>query len=265
MATLTRGAAPAVVAALRSRGVARAVVLNVPLRLASMGRLGGMLLAMKADPASLQSDLAVHESFHLHSQFPTWLDQPRTYAWPAWDLQPDRAELRQRCYAGSPELSAALRAEIQALVAAYDAVSVDASSRNVALGLRDAQRFVELRASRRKLQDTITVAQGQRRISCAMAEDLMELEEGATQWIGHATSVGAGMTTTATLRGSYAGTQAESFYQTGPLQLWVLDGLLGRDALRRITSSIARSTSPEDGGLYAQFESQIRRLVEGRK
>ena len=93
----------------------------------------------------------------------------------------------------------------------------------------------------------------------------MELEEGATQWIGHATSLGAGLTNSATLRGSYAGTQAESFYQTGPLQLWVLDGLLGRDALLRITTVIAHSTAPETGSVYATFTEQVRRLAEGRR
>jgi hypothetical protein len=265
LAVVSRPAPPAVVAALRARGVARVVVFNVPMDLRSLGRLGEMLAAAKADPARIQADLAVHESFHLHSQFPTWLDQARTYAWPAWDRQPDRAELRQRCYAGSPELSAALRAELQALLAAYDAVSVDSSRRDMERGLRHARHFVELRTSRRRLQDTVTVAQGRRRIPCALAEDLMELEEGATQWIGHATSLRAGLTTAARLRGSYAGTQAEVFYQTGPLQLWVLDGLLGREALRRVTTAIAHSTRPEVGGVYAQFEDQIRQLARVRK
>jgi hypothetical protein len=41
--------------------------------------------------------------------------------------------------------------------------------------------------------------------------------------------------------------------------------LLGRDALRPITSSIARSTRAEDGGLYAQFQFQVKRLADGRK
>jgi hypothetical protein len=255
---------PTVAAELRARGVSRVVVLNVPLDFGRLGRLGDMLRSAKADPALLQADLAVHESFHLHSQFPTWLDQPRTYAWPAWDVQPDRRELRERCYAGSPEVAKALEAELAALVAAFDAVAADSANRSVAVGLRYARRFVELRASRRSLQDTTTVSQGSRRISCARAEDLMELEEGATQWLGHATTVRAGLTTMARLRGSYAGTQPEVFYQTGPLQLWVLDGLLGHDALRRITTSIARSTGPDgpNGGVFAQFENQTRRLAE---
>jgi hypothetical protein len=262
----TRRASPAVATALRARGVTRVVALNVPLRFGSLGRLGEMLQSANADPARIQADLAVHESFHLQVQFPTWLDQPRTYAWPAWDVQPDRAELRQRCYAGSQELIAAMESEVGALLAAYDAVHADPATRDSALGLREALRFVELRLARRALQDTITVSRPDRRISCGAAEDLMELEEGATQWIGHATSLRAGLTTRATLRRIYAAAQAEKFYQLGPLQFWVLDGLLGTDAVRQITASIARSTGPDGpaGGVHAQFEYQIRRLAAAR-
>lgn len=129
----------------------------------------------------MQADLAVHESFYLHSQFPTWLDQDRAYGWPAWDHQPDGAEFGQRCYAGSPELAQALEAERQALVDAYDAVSADSSRRDASLGLHHARRFVELRRARRALQVTMTVARGGGRISCEPGEDIMELEEG-TSW-----------------------------------------------------------------------------------
>ena len=264
LAVVSRPAPPGVVAALRRHGIARTVVLNVPLNFGGMGKLGDMLIATKADAARIQADLAVHESFHLHSQFPTWLDQSRTYAWPAWDIQPDRAAIRQRCYAGSPELSSALRKELDALVAAYDAVSLDSAKRDVELGLRHARRALELRVERRKLQDTMSVAQAGRRVSCGVAEDLMEMEEGASQWIGHATSRSAALIGGATLRGTYAGSQPEVFYQTGPLQLWVLDGLIGHDALRRLTSAMTRSRSIESGSVHAQFERQIQQM-SGRR
>jgi hypothetical protein len=250
-------------AALRARGVTRAVVLAVPLNFSRLGRVGEALREAQVDPALIHADLAVHEGFHLHVQFPAWLGQARIYSWPAWDRQPDLRELHQRCYAGSPELSAALAVEIDALVAAFDAVGVDGATRDVALGVRHARRFVELRAARRRLQDTATVAQGGRRISCALAEDLMELEEGSAQWLGHAATVRAGMTTRQSLRGSYLGTNAKPFYQTGPLQLWILDGLLGPAAVRGITTSIARSAGPDgpQGGIFAQFEHQTRLLA----
>jgi hypothetical protein len=261
---IQRPAPQAVVAALRERGITRAIVLNVPLDLASLGALGRMLQNARVDPVSIQADLAVHETFHLHAQFPTWLDQTRDYAWPAWDVQPDRVALRERCYAGSPQLVDAVSAERDALVAAFDAVVVpDSARRDTRTGLQHARRFLELRASRRELQDTMTVAQGSRTISCGDAEDLMELEEGVSQWIGHATTARAGVTTIAALRASYAGSQPERFYQLGPLQLWVLDGLVGSDTLRQITADIARSSTSR-GGVFGQLTRQVERLAERR-
>ncbi|HEU0302860.1 MAG TPA: hypothetical protein VFR37_25585 [Longimicrobium sp.] len=250
-----------VAAELRARGVTRAVVLDVPLDLGRLGRLGQMLREGRVDPAQMQADFAVHEGFHLHVQFPHWLDQRRTYAWPAWDQQPDRRELRERCYAGSPELAAALAREIAALVAAFDAVAADSTRRDVTLGVRHARHAVQLRAERRRLQDTLTVALGGRRISCELAEDLLELEEGTTQWIGHATMVRAGFATMEGLRGRYAGTQPEVFYQTGPLQLWVLEGILGGAAMRHVTVTLARSAGPH-AGVFAHFDHHTRLLAE---
>ena len=257
-------APPSVAAALRAAGVTRAVVLNVPLDLHRLGTLGATLIRMHADPAAMHADLATHESFHLQVQIPAWLAQHRNYRWPAWDIQPDRAELRKRCYAGSPAIVAALESELGALLAAFTAVAADSVHRDPAAGLRHARRFVEARAARRRLQDGITVTRAGEQISCGLAEDLLELEEGTAQWIGHATSVRAGLTTMTALHGSYAGTQPEAFYKTGPLQLWVLDGLLGHDTLRRITRSIARSSGPDGpkGGLFAQFDEQTRHLAE---
>jgi hypothetical protein len=257
--------APAsVAAALRAEGVTRAVVLNVPLDFHQLGVLGAVLTRMHADPARMHADLATHESFHLQVQIPAWLDQHQSYEWPGWDIQPDRAELRQRCYAGTPAISAALESELAALLAAFNDVAADSTRHDPVAGLSHARQFVEARAVRRRLQDTMTVARAGGRISCALAEDLMELEEGTAQWIGQATSLRAGLTTMTTLLGSYSGTQPEAFYKTGPLQLWVLDGLLGQDGMRRLTRSIARSRGPDGakGGLFAQFAERTSVLAE---
>jgi hypothetical protein len=252
LAPATHGLRPADLATLRARGVVRAVVLAVPLDWSRLGAFGEALRKAGADPVGRHADLAVHESFHLHVQFPAWLDQPRTYAWPAWDMQPDRRELRERCYAGLPELATALDTEVAELLAAFDGLHSD-GSRSVEQARHHALRFVELRLARRKLQDTLTVAQGSRRIPCGLAEDLMELEEGAVQWIGHATALRAGLTTLGRLRGSYGASQPDVFYRTGPLQLWLLEGLLGPKAMRSLTASLARAAAPDapDGSLFA--------------
>ncbi|MGE3616547.1 MAG: hypothetical protein AB7L66_11815, partial [Gemmatimonadales bacterium] len=107
---------------LRAAGVARAAVLPVPLDLSRLGQFGEMLKRANVDPGLIQAELAVHEGFHLHVQFPAWLDQERRYAWPAWDVQPDRNAMLTACYSGSPEISAAFGREVDALLAAYDAL-----------------------------------------------------------------------------------------------------------------------------------------------
>lgn len=244
----------------RRLGLTRAVILPFPMDFGRLGALGAALRQARADGAMMLADLAVHESFHLQAQFPTWLDQRPTYAWPAWDRQPDRRELRERCYAGPPEISSALRAEHAALLAAFDALDSLEVPDGRERVLHHARQFVELRNARRGLLDSMTVAREGERISCALAEDLMELEEGATQWIGHATTVRAGMTTRKGKRGSYAQPQPDAFYQFGPLQLWVLDGLLGAESVRALTASLARSTGAEGetGGLFARFALVVR-------
>jgi hypothetical protein len=262
---LTQDLHPATATALRSRGITRVVVLPFPMDFSRLGALGAALRQAGRDGAVMQADFAVHESFHLHVQFPAWLDQHRAYAWPAWDRQPDRTEMRDRCYAGTPEIASMLKAEHAALLAAYDLLDSASTARGRDTVIARARRFVELRTARRRHLDTVRVAQGERRISCALAEDIMELEEGVAQWIGHATAVRSGLASRAEKRGSYGLLQPEAFYQFGPLQLWVLDWLIGAEGMRDFTASLARSDSPEgpNGGLFARFDHRTRQASGG--
>jgi len=245
-------------ARLRAAGATRAVVIPVPLDLGTLGSLGEALRRSGTDPALIQAEMVVHEGFHLHVQFPAWLDQARrVHAWPDWDLQPDRREMRERCYAGSPAIATAFDAELGALLAAFDALYGAEAARDAHAARAAAQRFIELRTSRYALLDTTTVRQGDRRIGCALAETHLELEEGTAQWVGHATLLHAGVRSMTTLRGSYGTAQPDAFYRTGPLQLWILDALLGRDAVHALTARLARAASP-DTGLHHEFARLLR-------
>lgn len=252
--------APAGIEQLRAMGITRALLLPAPLEYARIGALGAALSQMGVDPVRLQADNAVHEGFHLFVQFPAWLDQARRHAWPGWDTQPDRAAMRQRCYAGSPAVAAAFEAEVTELLSTYDATSSDLRERDLIAAYAHARRFVAARAARQTLLEGVTVEQDGRMISCALAEDLMELEEGVAKWVGNATLVRAGLVTREQQRDSYSGPQPDAFYRSGALQLWVLDGLLGQDAMRRLTASLARSAGPtgDQGGVFAQFERLTR-------
>ncbi len=255
---------PADTSTLVALGLRRAVILAVPLNFNALGSLGSSLAKTGADPARMQADLAVHESFHLHSQFPTWLDQSKRYAWPSWERQPDRAELRTRCYAGSPAIVTALAEELAALSTAFDSLVDTVTPARFDGALANARRFVSLRAARRRLQDTITVAQDDRRIGCGEAEDIMELEEGVVQWLAQVTTIRAGLVELQSLKSRFTTPQVEAFYQFGPLQLLVLERLLGEGELPRITAAIA-GASNTDQLLFRNFDRETARLEERRR
>ena len=244
---------------LRADDIARLVVLPFPLDFGGLGALGAAMRAAGASSARLQADFAVHESFHLHVQFPEWLDQPGIYAWPQWDRQPDRVQLRERCYAGSREIADAVRREHAALLAAFDSLdSLDSANGRRAV-LAHAVEFIERRVERYRLLDTVRIEMDGRPASCAAAEQVMELQEGTAQWVGHATTVRAGLVTRSGKRGSYGRPQPEAFYQLAPLQLWVLDALLSDDEMRVLTAALARSPGPSAprATVFASFQAII--------
>jgi hypothetical protein len=242
-----RAVSASLAADLRRLGVTRAVVLASPLDFGRLGQLGAMLRAQGADPARLQGYLAVHESFHLHTQFPSWLKQAHDHSWPAWDRQPDRAALAARCYGASPTDSASPSAEQAALLEAFDALWTPGRSPQREEATRLARRFAAARLARYARLAEARVPRDSAWITCREAEDVMELEEGAPQWIAHSTAVRAGLSTVVQTRAGYEQRQAQAFYQLGALQLWVLEGLLGPREMRRLTGELARSTSSTDG------------------
>jgi hypothetical protein len=83
------------------------------------------------------------------------------------------------------------------------------------LRLQRAQRFIDVRRERYKLLDGVTAASPAGPMSCAAAEDLMELEEGAPQWMAYETAVRAGV-----MKVEEAGRSAnDKFYVSGTFQL----------------------------------------------
>lgn len=259
IATALRRAPQELEDALRSAGETRAVIIPSPLYLDSLGGLGRALIAMKVKVVPMLGQLAVHESFHLHSQMPSWLDQPQRYRWPAWDRQPDRRALVAQCYGPAGPVANKHAEELDALKRAWRSSwnSLDQQARVEAL--RAAQQFISARRERYRLVDSIRIpsppGDG---VDCRRAEDVMELEEGATQWIGYSTLVRAGVITTADVGvGS-----SEAFYDSGMLQLWVMEYLLGVDGVRDVTRAIARSASPaaSDATIFAHFQVMLERL-----
>ncbi len=239
---------------LRSRGDMRAVLLTAPIRFDELGALGKALAGMKADPTIVSTQLAVHESYHLHSQIPVWLDQPHEYSWPKWDVQPDRRMLTSRCYSAD-NVSDIHRREMEALLRAWDIVK-DSSSESARGQLRDAARaYVSLRLERYRIVDTTSVAIPGGALRCMAAEDMMELEEGAPQWMSYDTAVRAGVMTLDAVGRS----ATDAFYVSGTFQLWILQRVVGRDEMRRISGRITRAASPtdKDASIFRVFAKRV--------
>ena len=239
--------------ALRALGESRAVLLPAPLRLDELGAFGAALKSMGIDPTLMLAQLAVHESYHLHSQFPTWLGQPKRYDWPAWDVQPDRAALVAKCYQGSDAVTAAHEREFGHLNDARAALESDAGAADITTRVRDAARaFVAARRERYALLDGVTIDSPAGPMTCAHAEDVMELEEGAPQWIAYSTAIRAGLMDMAKV-GRAAN---EPFYVTGPLQLWILERLVGAEAMLNVTGEITRSAGPS-GAIFGRVAAAV--------
>jgi hypothetical protein len=245
--------------ALRKSGETRAVMLPSPLYLDSIGNLGRALSTMGVKIVPMLAQLAVHESFHLHSQMPSWLDQRQRDRWPAWDRQPDRRTLVAQCYRAAGSVSDKHKQELDALKRAWQSLWNAPTAQSRATAIAAAREFIAARIERYRLVDSVRIPSPPGAdIPCRRAEDIMELEEGAPQWIGHSTLVRAGVMTYASV-GVAAG---EPFYDSGMLQLWILEQLLGAEGVRRLTGSIARSRSPEnpDATIFSLFQATVDRI-----
>jgi hypothetical protein len=243
--------------ALRAGGDTRAVIIPAILDLDRLGALGSALRQARVDPVNVLAPIAVHESYHLHSQFPAWLDQQGRYDWPAWDIQPDRRAIVARCYGGSDAVRTALKTEMAALEQAWLS-SIEAADDDARARVREQGRaFVDARWARYAMLDTMRVPSPEGPVSCERAEDVMELQEGATQWIGFATAVRAGVVG----ERSAGRSQAEAFYVMGPFQLLVMQHLLGDERMGEVTRAITRSQQPSgpDGALFGRFAALVSR------
>jgi hypothetical protein len=261
IATALRRAPRELEDALRSAGETRAVIIPSPLYLDSIGNLGRALSAMKVKILPMLGQLAVHESFHLHSQMPSWLDQPQRYRWPAWDRQPDRRALVAQCYGSAGPVAAKHKEELDALKRAWRALWNASDSQSRLTAIAAAKEFADARSERYRLVDSVRIPSPPGEpVGCPRAEAIMELEEGAAQWIGYSTLVRAGIITAAEVGVA----SSEPFYDYGMLQLWVLEHLLGAEGVREVTRSIARSTSPDSGNatIFANFRVALRAASE---
>jgi hypothetical protein len=249
--------APELEAAARARGDSRMLVLGIPLVYADHGELGAILAQAAPPPLVLLTLFAVHESYHLHSQFPTFLDQPRRYSWPGWHRQVDRNQLIATCYQASEEVSAVHAAELELLLEAWDHLwGAPGRTRDVASARRAAAAYVAQRRARYDLLAEVSVPAAGGPVSCELGEAVWELTEGAASWVAGAAAVRGNVMSREQARDVYVRALNPAFYQSGSFQLWVLDGLLGGDAVRSMGADIGRSNDAREN-IFARFEQEV--------
>jgi hypothetical protein len=220
--------------ALASIGVTRAMILRIDFDQGPLAKLDLPRYFGSFD--GLRFMWVVHETFHLYSQFPVWLDQPARYAWPAWDHQPSRPELVPTCYGGKDAPLA--KDERAALFEAFGAVH-RRSDRSAACSA--VHRFLAARAARYASLADARVATAETPIGCEQAEAIMELEEGVPTYIANVIALELGVVSLDQVEAGFQQPVLEPFYGHGAFQLMVLRRLLDRDALRAATERIAKS------------------------
>lgn len=222
--------------ALASIGVTRAMILRIDFDQGPLAKLDLSRYFGSFD--GLRFMWLVHETFHLYSQFPAWLDQPARYAWPAWDHQPSRPELVATCYGGKDAPLA--KDERAALFEAFGAVH-RRSDRSAACAA--VQRFLAARAARYASLADARVATAETPIGCEQAEAIMELEEGVPTYIANVIALEVGMISLDQVEAGFQQPIIDPFYGHGAFQLMVLRRLVDRDALRAATERIAKSAN----------------------
>ena len=196
--------------------------------------------------ALVKVQVALHEGFHVEVQSPGWAEG-KTSA-PVWDLQPDLKAL-QACYSGSPAVKKELEEERTALVSHVEALLDGDSARACSTGAE----FLSRRASRRGLVEDIDVPRHDDTPgTCAEAEAIMELEEGAADYASWTALHELALVTREQLLGRYRADQSEIFYLTGAMQLHAAS-LMHPEPMSRLSQDIVESATPAEGSIEAVF------------
>jgi hypothetical protein len=186
-------------------------------------------------PALVKAQLAIHEAFHVDVQGPRWWAS--TGDWPAWERQPDRRGL-QACYTAGDNVEAALAAEREHLAVLIEALL----DNDTTLACRSGRAFLEQRNARYAMLSAVQVMQADSTPgTCAIAEAIMELEEGTADWASWTVLYDIGLASRESLLRRYRALQQDAFYLTGVGQQHAVQ-LMHRDGVREVIERISTST-----------------------
>lgn len=191
-------------------------------------------------PALVKVQLGMHEAFHVDVQAPRWYAS--TGNWPVWDRQPDRAGL-QACYTVNDEVVAAFEAEREHLVSLIERL-LDGDTTKACEACRAFR--IQRMARYEMLADVRVLREDSTATSCAVAEAIMELEEGTADYASWTVLYDVGLASRDALIRRYRAIQDDAFYLTGAMQLHAVQ-LMQPDSMADVMVRIAESLGPDQG------------------
>ncbi len=207
-------------------------------------------------PASVKVQLAIHESFHVEVMLRYWFTEEG--AWPKWDQQPDRNELRS-CYLKGDSLTTEFREEQMTLSHMIEALLDNKKEEAIGLG----NSFLQQREARYDLLKNleITAADGTK-CSCEEGEDIMEIEEGLADYASWTMLYEVEAVSRKSLIQRYQAIQKEPFYLTGAMLMHATK-LMNDNNAQPIIEVISSSSNQQEGAVIQQFKKQLIAFSEG--
>jgi len=224
---------------LEGNGVVRATIMPV--------RVEGFPIELSP---LVKTQIGLHEAFHVEVQSAHWVGAKAN--WPSWDRQPDRSDM-QGCYAATRVVEETLSAERESLARMIEALLDDRR----ADACRAGRDFLERRSARYLLLDTLRV-QGSdgAPTRCAVAEAIMELEEGTADYASWTMLFELGLVGRDQLLSRYRAIQSDAFYVTGAMQLHAI-AAMRPEGMAAATARIAASETVRSGAIQTVFDETL--------
>ncbi|MFK8137312.1 MAG: hypothetical protein AB8E15_03035 [Bdellovibrionales bacterium] len=209
---------------------------------------------------ALVFNLLAHEAFHLFYQRRARVEPNGKINWPDWLEHPEHEKVEKNCYK-HPAISNAYRKELNALVRSAQLLSMLG---NKDAALEAALKFISSREERYKLlvQNNITVPlfSDEISISCMLAEQSLEIDEGITNYVGSIVSLNLNLISNFQfIEFSRLFELNPYFYGAGQLQLFILKSFLSQIDFDKVKTNLSDSKTPSVN-VFTLFKSRIEAL-----
>lgn len=208
---------------------------------------------------ALVFNMIVHEGFHLFYQRRSNVDPSSNLLWPIWLEHPQQEKVVENCY-HKPKIINQYYKEANALTRSAKLMYI---IKDKIAAIEAAKDFISFRDERYEKIKTnnfrVPLMQGSSSISCRLAEDSLEIDEGVTNFIGTQTTLDLNLITDFQfIEYSNLLDFNPYFYSAAQLQLYLLSNLVPEITFNDIKSRL--SSSPDFSvTVYSIFKEIIER------